>query len=683
MTVTTGADSQGAARQEHPRRSFAAHQEYAPSTRMLLSEAELERVMKEFSKEDEVGAKTLSRRFVEKFLMHRKWYNPQRDSTDPDKPNLAQGWAFYEHVTLPRRFVTDQTAETTFERAEPGEQDHATELFSPLKTPERAMNEFGIGIASYFASLRIMAIAVAIAGIISLPNILFYRSESYNGEGGQSNLSFLLQGSAIGTNREWVECVEGCDRNIWRFGSSRDRWAESADGTTFVLRTLCVGAEMAQGMWNFGALLFMALSIILISWYQRKKEVRFDEDKSTATDYSLKVCNPPPDAYDPDVWKDFFETFSEKQVTVVTVALNNEELLNALVMRRIFRNKLRQLLPPNVNLDDEAEVAREVDAHVVKRNAQERGCLEKMFWCFVVPLLRLPPFHMFHHAETLVEKIDFWTNKVKELQKRKYHVTNVFVTFETEEGQRSALAALRVGTIELARQHSHKIGPHALFHGRILKVVVPAEPNAIRWREMTISAMRKYLQRVVTFAITIGLIIASGFVIHRARRLNTLFFSICVSTFNFCIPQIIKLLLLLERHSNEGSRQKSMYMKITLFRWSNSAILTKTITPFMDTLGESRLDLLRSINGVLIAEMVYAPLLRYLDLWGNFRKHFLAPRSPTQELMNLNFTGTVSTSLCYLAKLFTPGYLHSCLSTLQEQPPCLNLFVSSCCHFTS
>lgn len=62
----------------------------------------------------------------------------------------------------------------------------------------------------------------------------------------------------------------------------------------------------------------------------------------------------------------------------------------------------------------------------------------------------------------------------------------------------------------------------------------------------------------------------------------------------------------------------------------------------MDTLGESRLDLLRSINGVLIAEMVYAPLLRYLDLWGNFRKHFLAPRSPTQELMNLNFTGTVS-----------------------------------------
>jgi hypothetical protein len=565
--TTTGAAGAVAASRQPPR-SFAAHQqEYSPSTRMLLSEEELERVMKEFSKEDEVGAKTLSRRFVEKFLMHRKWYNPQRDSTDPDKPDLAQGWAFYEHVTLPRRFVTDQTAETTFERAEPGEEDHATELYSPLATPERALNEFGIGIASYFASLRIMAIAVAIAGVISLPNILYFRSEAYNGEGGQSNLSFLLQGSAICTDREWVECVEGCDRETWRFGSSRDRWAESADGATFVQRTLCVGAEMAQGMWNFGALLFIAISVILISWYQRKREIRFDEDKSTATDYSIKVCNPPPDAYDPDVWKDFFETFSEKQVTVVTVALNNEELLNALVMRRVFRNKLRQLLPSNVDLDDKAQVAREVDAHVVKRESQERGCFEKIFWCLVVPLLRLPPFHMFHYAETMLAKIDFWTKKVQELQKKKYYVTNVFATFETEEGQRSALAALKVGSIELARQRSHKIGPHALFHGRILKVVVPAEPNAIRWREMTISPMRKYLQRIVTFAITVGLIIASGFVIHRARRINTLFFSICVSTFNFCVPQIIKLLLLLERHSNEGSRQKSMYMKITLFRY--------------------------------------------------------------------------------------------------------------------
>ena len=640
--ITTGAATNAS---HQPRRSVATHhQEYAPSTRVLLSEEELERVMKEFSKEDEVGTKTLSRRFVEKFLMHRKWYNPQRDSTDPDKPDLAKGWAFYEHVTLPRRFMTDQTAETTFERAEPGEQDHATELFSPVRTPERALNEFGIGIAMYFASLRIMAIVVAIAGIISLPNILYYRSETYNGEGGQSQLSFLLQGSTICTDREWVECLEGCDRDIWRGGSSRDRWAESADGTTFVQRTLCVGAEMMQGMWNYGALLFMTISVVLISWYQRRREIRFDEDKSTATDYSIKVCNPPPDAYDPDVWKDFFETFSEKQVTVVTVALNNEELLNALVMRRIFRNKLRQLLPPKVDLDDSAEVAREVDAHIVKRESQERGCFEKMFWCLVVPLLRLPPFYMFHSAETLVQTIDVWTKQIQELQKRKYKVTNVFVTFETEEGQRSALAALNVGSIDLARQRSHKIGPHALFHGRILKVVVPAEPNAIRWREMTISTTRKYVQRLITFAITVGLIIASGFVIHRARRLNTLFFSVCVSTFNFCIPQIIKLLLLLERHSNEGSRQKSMYMKITLFRWSNSAILTKAITPFMDTLGESRLDLLRSINGVLIAEMIYAPLLRYLDPWGSFRKHFLAPRSPTQELMNLNFTGTVSSS---------------------------------------
>jgi len=607
---------------------------------VLLSEEELERVMADFAKQDDIATETLSRQIVEKYLVKRKFYNPQRDSTDPNKPDLTKAWAYYEHVTLARRFVTDQTAENTFERAEPGETAD-TELFSWWKTPESALNEWGVGVGAYFSSVRIMSLILLVAGLISLPNVLYYRSEAYNGPGGQSNLGFLLQGTTICTNREWVECQEGCERSSYRIGSSQDRWAEGLDGTTYVQRTLCVGAEMAQGMWNYGALLFMTMSVILLSWYQRKREIRFDEDKSTSTDYSIKICNPPPDAYDPDKWRDFFEQFSEKQVTVVTVAVNNEDLLFALVMRRIFRNKLRQLLPQGTDLDNAAEVSREVDAHIVLRESRERGCFEKLFACLVVPILRLPPFHMFHDAETLLSKIDHWTKKAKELQKNHYDVTNVFVTFETEEGQRSALAALRVGALDLARQNTSAMAPTALFQGRVLKVVVPAEPNAIRWQQMTISTARKYLQRLVTFVITLGLIGLSGFVINRARTLNSLFFSICVSTFNFIIPFVIKLLLLLERHSNEGSRQKSMYMKITLFRWSNSAILTKLITPFMNTLGDDRLDLIKSINGVLIAEMVVSPLLRLCDMMGLFRKHVMAPRAPTQELMNLNFTGTI------------------------------------------
>ena len=46
-------------------------------------------------------------------------------------------------------------------------------------------------------------------------------------------------------------------------------------------------------------------------------------------------------AYEPDVWRDFFEKYAKKQVTCVTVALDNEKMLRKLIARRIHRNNLR------------------------------------------------------------------------------------------------------------------------------------------------------------------------------------------------------------------------------------------------------------------------------------------------------------------------------------------------------
>jgi len=40
-------------------------------------------------------------------------------------------------------------------------------------------------------------------------------------------------------------------------------------------------------------------------------------------------------------------------------------------------------------------------------------------------------------------------------QKKEYKVTEVFVTFETEEGQRAALAALDCSTLDVFRQNKN------------------------------------------------------------------------------------------------------------------------------------------------------------------------------------------------------------------------------------
>ena len=58
-----------------------------------------------------------------------------------------------------------------------------------------------------------MAFGLFLAGLVSVPNILFYGSEEYSGvEGHQSDLPFNLKGSAICTQTSWVVCDDGyCD----------------------------------------------------------------------------------------------------------------------------------------------------------------------------------------------------------------------------------------------------------------------------------------------------------------------------------------------------------------------------------------------------------------------------------------------------------------------------------------
>ena len=66
----------------------------------------------------------------------------------------------------------------------------------------------------------------------------------------------------------------------------------------------------------------------------KRKEVCFDEAAQTASDYSIRIENPPGDATDPDEWKAFFSQFGTDNdgdgqeenhvVTCCTVALDNE-----------------------------------------------------------------------------------------------------------------------------------------------------------------------------------------------------------------------------------------------------------------------------------------------------------------------------------------------------------------------
>ena len=57
--------------------------------------------------------------------------------------------------------------------------------------------------------------------------------------------------------------------------------------------------------------------------------VAFDEDEQMAQDYSIVICNPPHDPYDPQLWKDFFhDIFDGAHATACTIGVTNDLLVS-------------------------------------------------------------------------------------------------------------------------------------------------------------------------------------------------------------------------------------------------------------------------------------------------------------------------------------------------------------------
>jgi hypothetical protein len=297
-------------------------------------------------------------------------------------------------------------------------------------------------------------------------------------------------------------------------------------------------------------------------------------------------------------------------------------MLRLLVARRVHRNNLRLLLSKRVDMENEDAVRTAVAQLVHDRESESRGCTWAVFACTVLPILNL--FNIMLPPEVLVDRVFKLTEQIKELQKKKYDVSRVFITFETEEGQRNALQALSIGRVNVLMNHTSGVAPGIVFKGRLLYVEEPAEPSAIRWLSLSESELHSFLVRLCNLVATLGVVNFSGFIVSKVRfRFGAWVAAPLISIFNTLIPLFVKILMIFEPHRTEGSFQTALYMKITLFRWVNTALLTKLITPWTSTLAAEREDVLPQINAILVSELWLVPVLRLLDLWGNFNKQYV------------------------------------------------------------
>lgn len=476
-------------------------------------------------------------RLLARFLSRYRWYYPAKEGG----PSLDAAWDHYEYVTLARYFIDENPQD--FVRAPQGEKRRKTSLYPLFGTPTKELMDFGVSVRMYFSSLLLLATFMALAGVFNAPLILYFWN--YGTKEGVAN---EVRASAICDETEWVAC-ESCTTEY-----ASEYPAYRLDGAGNVRRNTCDFENwLSPALWCYAAsILLLVLFGWAFFWVQRKAEIVFDEEVQTASDYSIKISNPPPDAIDPEEWRIFLGRFAQKGVTHLAIALDNAELVDALVKRRKLLRNLSQKLPLGTDMTDNDAIAEAV---------MESGRNDWISLPFMPTTNRL-----FRDYQDLQEEI-------KRLLQRDYKVVAVFATFETERGQRDALHALSTGRlnvlrnrmntsrfqgnklkvqescrssslwdltqvlkedkmetriIHLPRQEGHGSGIDSVltFRGRhVLNVKEACEPNDVRWQDLESSNCVKFAGYIGT---TLGMMVFlswSGFFVSRLvkRQSGTLF----------------------------------------------------------------------------------------------------------------------------------------------------------------
>lgn len=624
-------------------------------------------------------------RKLARFLRRYSWYYPSHDTS----ANLEEGWCYFEHVTLPRyvlrsstttattriavpettcchklrKYICGSSHHSTLDRAEPGDNTQTTRLYPVWHTPLSQMGDFGIGIGLYFTTLKVLGVLCLLAGIITLPNILYYSSTNYSTLGQSSSLvpNLLTLGSAICTDTPWVICQDCTPQQFLpntnrrkesggsydstspatqdiRFAStclpSSNTTTESTGCTIFIKKNNCLGAQKQQGIINLTAFLFVFVAMLFFNFYVRRKAIQFDEDEQTAQDYSILVRNPPPDAYDPEEWKTYFQQTlddDDVHVTVCTVVVANDLLLQTLHELRDKKRQLQEMLllhnqqqkqdfshqhqqhdttfnryetndhQQNINEHTHHDNVSKVVASII-RNSSTVGLVLKT-------ILR-NTLGCGWDIPSLYERTLVLEHRARGLAQLEHPVSKVFVTLETEGDQRSILERLSYGKFQIWKNErmrhqqqrqtqTNDVSPtntnnrwerpgrakativpeEYLFRGKYtLLLTEPSEPSAVRWENLDDTMESQIISLCITTFVCLCAVVLIAYIVKVCRDRDPALCAFAIAFFNALFPLFAKTMTNLESHTDEGHKQRSLYIKIAVFRWVNTAIVIFIIT---------------------------------------------------------------------------------------------------------
>ena len=104
------------------------------------------------------------------------------------------------------------------------------------------------------------------------------------------------------------------------------------------------------------------------------------------------------------------------------------------------------------------------------------------------------------------------------------------------------------------------------------------EPSSMRWQSLNMTFVGPLKVVGFTLVVTFGAICLLAFMVKLLHDKSAVYSALAISLFNAIFPIFSWIMTNMEPHKSEGDKQTSLFIKIVLFRWVNTAIVIDVIT---------------------------------------------------------------------------------------------------------
>jgi hypothetical protein len=229
------------------------------------------------------------------------------------------------------------------------------------------------------------------------------------------------------------------------------------------------------------------------------------------------------------------------------------------------------------------------------------------------------------------EQLEVCDKIIDFLLEKPYEAAVVFVTFEHERGQRSALNDLSTGLIQAITNRSC-LPKNLLFRGsNVLDVKEAPEHSDIIYEKMGLTnTIHQYIAQFETLLLSAVFLFVSVLLIMAARDSPTLV-GVLIASSNILFPYMLNIGVAQAPYDTYSSQQVSVFVILCMVRIINTVFLTFFVQSFTVTLSAGSIQQLESI---LMTDAIVLPVMSILHPLEEFKRHVLARFAVTQAQAN-------------------------------------------------